>query len=256
MSRRGIGGSDLAAVCAYYKPEKADDWAHFATAADVWMRLVHGIEKPRSATLQRGLDAEPRLRRAYLDAFGGSLEHHARPWVVTHPRAPYVSVSPDDVWLTPEGERVYCEWKTRNRFAEMKRPMFGEPGTDQAPDAYALQVQLNLDILGLKRGVLFVGFGCETPDGAGAKPFLYSQTAPYFIERDPELLEFALHYAERFHTEHILTRRPPSVEPKENIRAWKRLLKEQSWTTEAPSQSSNHSPTPSNTAEENTTTAP
>lgn len=236
---RGIGGSDLAAVCAYYIPSKAEDWAHFATAADVWMRLVHGIEKPRSATLQRGLDAEPRLRRTWLESFGGELEHHERPWILRHPRLPFVSVSPDDVWIK-DGERVYVEWKTRNHFAEQKRPMFGAPGTDQAPDAYALQVQLNLELLDLPRGILFVGFGCETPDGTGAKPFLYSHTAPYFIERNPELVAFALSYAERFHAEHIATRRPPSVEPKENLRHWKRLIKEQSWkteATEAPSQS-------------------
>jgi hypothetical protein len=237
--KRGIGGSDLAAVCAYYKREKADDWAHFATAADVWMRLVHGVEKPRTAAMQRGLDAEPRLRKAYLDAYGGTLEHHPRPWIVAHPTHPYVSVSPDDVWLS-EGERVYCEWKTRNSWAEKKRPMFGPPGTDEAPDAYTLQVQLNLEILNLERGVLFVGFGSEMKDENGNKPFLYSQTASYFIDRDRELVRFALHYAERFHREHILTRTPPSVEPKENIRAWKRLLKEQSWKAEAmeaPSQS-------------------
>jgi hypothetical protein len=231
--RRGIGGSDLAAVCAYYLPSNADDWAHFGTAADVWMRLVHDIEKPKTAPMLRGLDAEPRLRRVYLDAYGGELEHHERPWVVSHPTQPYVSVSPDDVW-TDGTERVYVEWKTRNRFAEMKRPMFGAPGTDQAPDSYALQVQLNLEILDIERAVLFVGFGSETPDGTGAKPFLYTQTAPYPIARDRELMAMALGYAERFHDEFIHTRTPPSVEPKENIRAWKRLLKEQSWkATEA-----------------------
>jgi predicted phage-related endonuclease len=235
--RRGIGGSDLAAVCAYYKPERAEDWAHWATAADVWMRLVHDVERPRTDAMQRGLDAEPRLRRVWLDTFGGELEEHPRPWIERHPRFPFVSASPDDVWLN-DGERVYVEWKTRNKFAEQKRPMFGPPGTDEAPAAYALQVQLNLDILGLERGVLFVGFGCETKDETGAKPFLYSHTAPYFINRDTKTLEWALGYAERFFADHVHTRTPPSVEPRNNIREWKRLLKEQSWKTEAASPSS------------------
>lgn len=225
MNRRGIGGSDLAAVCAYYKPERAEEWAHWATAADVWMRLVHDVERPRTAAMSRGLDAEPRLQRAYLDHYGGSLEHHERPWILQHPRAPYVSVSPDDVWVTPEGERVYVEWKTRNDWAEGKRPIFGRPGTDEVPADYAMQVHLNLDILDLERAVLFVGFGKETPDEMGAKPFLYSRTEPYFIDRDRELVQFALTYAERFYAEHVVTGRPPSVEPKNNLRKWRALLK-------------------------------
>lgn len=230
--KRGLGGSDLAAVCAYYKREHHDTWAHFATAADVWMRLVHDIEQPKTAAMTRGLDAEPRLRRVYLETYGGEFEYHERPWIIRHPLLPYVSVSPDDVWLT-NGERVYAEWKTRNKFAESKRPMFGEPGTDEAPPAYALQCQLNMEILDIGRAVLFVGFGSETKDEDGSKPFLYSHTAPYFIERNREQVGFALHYAERFHREHILTRTPPSVEPRQNLVAWKRLMKEKTWTTEA-----------------------
>lgn len=240
MRRRGIGGSDLAAVCAYYKPERAEDWAHWATAADVWMRLVHDVERKQTDPMKRGLDAEPRLRRAYLDAFGGEYEFHERPWIVSHPALPFVSVSPDDVWLN-HGERVYAEWKTRNKFAEQKRPMFGPPGTDEAPAAYALQVQLNLEILNIEHGFLFVGFGCEMKDENGNKPFLYSHTAPYLIDRDRELMRFALGYAERFYKEHIITRTPPSVEPRNNLREWKRLLKGLTWKTEtmeAPSQSS------------------
>jgi hypothetical protein len=94
-------------------------------------------------------------------------------------------------------------------------------------------VQLNLEILNLERGVLFVGFGCETKDEHGNKPFLYSNTEPFPIRRDRELMAFALGYAERFYEEHICTRTPPRVEPRENIRAWKRLTKEASqWTAQ------------------------
>src|SRR5689334_16291897 len=97
--RRGIGGTDLSAVCAYYRPEFAETWAKWATAADVWMRLVHNIERERTSVMQRGIDAEPRLRRAYLDAYGGAMLPKPTPWIVAHPRLPFVSVSPDDVWV-------------------------------------------------------------------------------------------------------------------------------------------------------------
>lgn len=241
--KRGIGGSDLASVCAYYRPEYAAEWAKWATAADVWMRLVHDIERPRTAVMQRGIDAEPRLRQAYLDAYGGSMVDKPTPWIVRHPRLPFVSVSPDDVWCESATgcignlPHTYVEFKSASVFGRHK---YGDPETDAIPDAYGLQVQLGLEILDIEVGHLFVGFGKDATAEDGTKRFFYSETARYVIQRDRELMAMALGYAERFYAEHVATRKPPSVEPKNNIRAWKRLLKEQSWkATEAqPSQSS------------------
>lgn len=232
MSRRGIGGTDLGAVCAYYRACPAD-WTRYATAADVWMRLVHDVERPRTAVMQRGLDAEPRLRRAYLDAYGGVLRERPAKWILQHPRLPFVTVSPDDVWRdSAGGGEVYVEWKSTSIFAAAK---YGDAETDEVPDSYGLQVQLNLEILDLGVGHLFCGFGRDVKDETGAHQFLYEETRRFVIRRDRELMALALGLAERFHREHIDTRLPPSVEPKQNIRVWKRLLKEQSWKTEASS---------------------
>lgn len=246
--KRGIGGSDLAAVCAYYRPQFADEWSKWATAADVWMRLVHDIERPRTAVMQRGIDAEPRLRRAYLDAYGGAMwGPKPTPWILQHPRLPFVTVSPDDVWHESsahlDGEGIdgdeaptYVEFKSTSIFARGK---YGDAESDAIPDAYGLQVQLGLEILDLEVGHLFVGFGRDTKDESGAPQFLYEETRRFVIHRDRELMAMALAYAEKFHAEHVATRMPPRCEPRNNIRAWKRLLKEEAWKpTEAATEAS------------------
>lgn len=239
--KRGIGGTDLAAVCAYYLPNVGPEWTKYCTAADVWMRLVHDVERPRTAIMQRGIDAEPRLRKVYLDVYGGAMMPKPKPWVVPHPRLPFVSVSPDDVWIRDFDFRCYVEIKSTNIFALYPPPgrppsKWGPAESDVVPESYGLQVQLGLEILDMDVAHLFAGFGRDTKEN-GEPAFLYEETRRYVIHRDRELMAMALGFAERFHEEHIRTRQPPSVEPRDNKRAWKRLLKGETWkpteTTEA-----------------------
>lgn len=258
--RRGIGGTDLSAVCAYYRPQHAETWTKWATAADVWMRLVHDVERPRTSVMQRGLDAEPRLRRAYLDAYGGKMRDKPEKWIVPHPRLPFVTVSPDDVWewsgvgialdvgATNVLKMAYVEFKSTSWFSLHPPPKvvearlragkpisdWGEPESECVPEPYGFQVQLGLEILDLDVAHLFAGFGTDETDDDGAERFLYRETRRYVIPRDRELTAMALDLAERFHAEHVVTRKPPSVEPRHNKREWSRLLKGETWkATEA-----------------------
>jgi hypothetical protein len=247
-ARRGIGGTDLSAVCAYYCPWLPPSWSKYVTAADVWMRLVHGVQRPSTAVMKRGQLAEPRLRRAYLDAYGGQMRLKPEPWIVHHPSLPFVTVSPDDVWSPNAGmDQTYVEFKSTSIFAlypPAGRPPseWGDPESDVVPDAYGMQVQLGLEILDMETAHLFAGFGKDAKDDAGEPAFYYSETRRYVIHRNRDAMTKALALAERFHTEHIATRKPPSVEPRNCLRDWKRLTKEQSCTTsseaaEAPSRS-------------------
>lgn len=232
MSKRGIGGSDLAAVCAHYLPAYADEWARWATSADVWMRLVWDIERPDSPIKRRGRDAEPRLRRAYLDAYGGVFMPRPEKWIIPHPRLPFVSVSPDDVWLESplREDGIYVEFKSASRFSLYPpvgaRPTkWGLPESDQVPESYELQVQLGMDILGIDVAHLFVGFGDDAKDETGKQVFYYSETRRYVLHRKPALIAAALTYAERFQREHVATRLPPDVEPEHNVFTWRVLKK-------------------------------
>lgn len=249
--RRFIGGTDLGACIAYYREDLAS-FSPYQTAADLWMRLCHETERPQTAAMKRGLDAEPRLRRAYLDAYGGVMQDKPTPWRVMHPRLPFVGCSPDDVWSGSPGMSdgcdahppsrllpvsIYVELKTANWFTLYPPPgrpptKWGDAETDCIPPGYNLQVQLNLECLDLEVGHLFVGFGTDETDADGTKRFLYRETRRYPIQRDRELMALALSYAERFHAEHIATRMPPRCEPKDNLRLWKRLMKEQPWTVQ------------------------
>lgn len=228
---RRLGGTDVGPVVALYRPELAPDLAKYANASDVWMRLVHNIERPRTTVMSRGLDAEPRLRRAYLDAFPCELATHEQPWIVAHPSRPWATCSPDDVAFASVAtlsERWLVEYKSTSVFARHK---WGDAETDAVPDLYQLQVQWCLEILDLPRAHLFVGFGRDFKDEHGAQQFLYEETRLYRIERDRELAAMCLDFCGRFHSEFVEGRKPPPLAPVHNKRAFSRLLKgETQWT--------------------------
>ncbi len=223
--KRGTGGTDVAPIVAFYRPELAPDLAKYANATDVAMRLIHNIERPRTKVMTRGLDAEPRLRKAYLDAYGGTLEEHERPWIVRHPSAPWATCSPDDVvsWdVGPYSDRTLLELKSTSIFARSK---WGEPETDEIPRLYNLQVQWCMGILDLPLAHVFVGFGRDFDDESGEHQFLYEATARYLVPRDVELFEMAFDYCQRFQTEFIERRKLPPLAPLNNKRAYSQLLK-------------------------------
>ena len=237
--RRGTGGTDVGPIVAMYRPELAAELAKYANATDVAMRLLFDIERPRTAVMSRGLDAEPRLRRAYLDAYGGILEEHPRPWVVQHPLNPWATCSPDDVSCGPSpfGGRLLVEYKSTSIFARHK---WGDAESDEVPPLYGLQVQWCLEILDLPLAHLFVGFGRDFQEN-GTHQFLYEETRRYVIPRDRELAAMALGYCARFQAEFIECRKLPPLAPVHNKRAYSQLLKGKPWkpteATEAPSQS-------------------
>jgi hypothetical protein len=238
--RRGVGGTDVGPTVAYYRPELAPELAKYANATDVAMRLIYGIERPRTAVMSRGLDAEPRLRKAYLDAYGGELEE--RPWVVQHPLNPWATCSPDDVSCGPSpfGGRLLVEYKSTSIFARHK---WGDAEGDEVPPLYGLQVQWCLEILDLPLAHLFVGFGRDFVDENEQHQFLYEETRRYVIPRDRELAAMALGYCAKFQAEYIECRKLPPLAPVQNKRAYSQLLKgshpcqQKSEATEAPSQS-------------------
>lgn len=222
--RRAIGGTDAGACIALYRPELAPELAKYANASDLWMRLVHDIERPRTGVMQRGLDAEPRLRTAYLDAFGGALKERPEKWVVPHPRYLFATCSPDDVLMSG----VLVEYKSTSIFARHK---YGDAETDEVPPLYGLQVQWCLEILDLPLCHLFAGFGRDFEEN-GEHKFLYEECRRFVIHRDRELAEMALGYAARFHAEFIEGRKAPPLVPVNNKRAYSRLIKEQQCQTE------------------------
>lgn len=219
--KRAIGGTECGSCAALFRPELAEDLARYANATDLWLRLVHGIERPRTVAMSRGLDAEPRLRKALVDAYGFKLQHHERPWIVRHPRYEWATCSPDDV---VDGEPLLIEIKSTSVYARHKG--WGRPETDEIPPLYMTQVQWTMEILDLPKCLVFTGFGRDWKDPeTGEHQFLYEETLPFIVERDREVASMLLGYAERFVKEYVETRKPPPLPPLNNKRAFARLLK-------------------------------
>lgn len=224
--RRGIGGTDVGPVVGFFRPELAGDLCRYSNATDVAMRLIHGVERPRRAVMSRGLDAEPRLRRAYLDAYGGVLEQRPEKWVVPHPKHPWATCSPDDVATINDGNggamRILIEYKSTSIFARHK---YGDAETDAVPPLYGLQVQWCMEILDLPLCHLFAGFGRDYEEN-GEHKFLYEETRRFIVPRDRELAAMALDYCARFQHEFIEPRKLPLLTPVNNKREYARLMKE------------------------------
>jgi putative phage-type endonuclease len=124
--RRGIGGSDAPAILGVSK---------WRTPLDIYLeKRGEGEPQPESPAMRWGTALEPVVRQAYADLTGetvrvpGLLVHPERLWMLAHVDG-----------LTESGRLV--EIKTA-RMADG----WGEPGTDEIPDAYLIQVQHYLSV--------------------------------------------------------------------------------------------------------------
>jgi len=232
--RRGLGGTDVGPVVSFFRPELAATCAKYANATDVWMRLVHGIERPRNKAMARGIDAEPRLRKVYLDHLNAQpdlfrFRHHPTPWIVVHPQQAWASCSPDDVAEDASGGWL-VEYKSTSIFGRHK---WGDEGTDQIPDLYNLQVNWCCEILDLPHWEVVAGFGRDFEDEHGNHQFLYEKTALFRGERDRDVAAMCLELCGRFQREFIEPRKLPPLTPINNRRVYSQLLKGEAWTPQA-----------------------
>lgn len=129
--RTGIGGSDAAAVLGL-SPYRS----RLALYLDKRGELQE--EAPESDDMLWGRLLEPVVRQRYSDVTGRTVKMLSG--LARHPRHPWMIGSLDGF---VEGERVIYEGKTARR-----SDGWGEPGTDQVPEHYALQVQHYLAVTG------------------------------------------------------------------------------------------------------------
>ena len=120
--RTGIGGSDLAAILGLSK---------WKTPLQVWQEKRGEVAgTPDNDAMRWGRYLEPVVRQAYADQMG--VEVRVPPAMIRHPRHEWMIANVDGVTDEP---RLF-EAKTA-RTADG----WGEPGTDEIPQAYLLQVQ-------------------------------------------------------------------------------------------------------------------
>lgn len=158
--RRGIGGSDAAAVLGMSK---------WKSPLQVWMeKRGELVDQPDSEPMLWGRALEPVIRQQYAERTGRVVR--LPEGILWHPKHPFMLATVDGV---TDDSRL-LEIKTA-RTAES----WGEPGTDEIPQAYLIQVQHYLSVTVLPVADVAVLIG-------GSDFRLYE------VESDPELQELII----------------------------------------------------------------
>lgn len=127
--RAGIGGSDVAPILGLSK---------WRTPLDVYLDKRGELpEQEDNAAMHWGRTLEPIIRQEYANQTGATVT--VPDSILAHPQYPFMLASLDGV---TDALRVF-EAKTA-RASEG----WGEPGSDEIPDAYALQVQHYMAVTG------------------------------------------------------------------------------------------------------------
>lgn len=132
--KAGIGASEAAAVLGL-DPRRSP--------LQVWLDKTGRLEEPNKENelLAFGKDVEPALARAYERATGRVVNLNSEVW--HHPKYEEVLCTPDA--LTDNSSRlVQFKWETR------WSDKFGDPGSDQVPDAYMIQCAHEMAVVGFE----------------------------------------------------------------------------------------------------------
>lgn len=176
LRRTGIGGSDAAAAVGLSK---------WKSRLHLYLEKIGEAETAENEPMRWGTILEPIVRQEYANQTGRTI---VTPGTVRHPTKDFALVNVDGI---ADGERLY-EGKTA-RVAEG----WGEPGTDEIPPEYLIQVQHGMAVVGLEIADVAVLIGG-------------SDFRIYTVPADRELQELLLDQEERFWRDHVLAGVPPA----------------------------------------------
>jgi putative phage-type endonuclease len=188
----GLGGSDIAQVLGL---------SRFGGPMDVFMQKRR-LSAPlvETAPMRWGKLLEEPIAREYATITGRKVFRKSA--TIRHRNYPYLFAHIDRKAKGPGEPTRVLECKTASTFMVSD---FGEPGTDEVPDDYLLQVQHYLGVTGLEIADLAVLIGGQ-------------KFGIYVIPRDDEMIAEIHAEAVRFWTEHVETGTPPEVD---GSSAWK-----------------------------------
>lgn len=210
--RSGIGGSDIAALVG------ANPWK---TQVDLWMDKTG-----RTVDVEPGPEAAERMHWGNVLEQAVAAEYAARTGtrvqrindMLRHPKFPAALANIDRAiviegsrarWDGSEGRVLgaagVLECKTAHALAANSAD-WGEPGTDEVPMHYWMQVQWYLAITGLPHGDLAVLFGGQ-------------RFAQYRIEADPGMQHDMLTRAQDWWQRHVVADMPPDPTTEADARA-------------------------------------
>lgn len=176
---RKIGGTDIGAIVGV---------SSYRAPIDVYQRIVEGRREPQTPVMRRGLRLEPVIRDWYVEETGARLAPH--PGIVQSARYDFATASPDDLLADRDAGAEYKSASFR------MAAQYGEAGTDEVPQHYAVQVAWYMAVLDRSEWDLAVLLGGD-------------ELRVYRMTRDLELESMLVEAAARFWRDHIVARRPP-----------------------------------------------
>jgi putative phage-type endonuclease len=187
-----LGGHCLAAIVGASK---------YAGPLDIYLQKVEGIVAELNAPMEWGLRLEDVVAQKYSDVSGHPL---TRIKTVFHPKYPFLGGSPD--FLAADNPSLMIEIKTAAeemlyQTDENGYPQWGDPGTEEIPQGYFVQVQYYMGLIGRTRTELAVFF-------LGAK----REFRIYEIKFDQELYNLLVEKGVEFWETYVKTKTPPPVD--------------------------------------------
>ena len=179
--RRGIGGSDVAAIAGL---------SPWRTPLDVYLSKVEDVEQTETDAMRWGSILEAPIADEYARLTGNRIRRVNR--VLAHPEHPFILASLDRQIVGHPAGPGALEIKTAGRCSDE----WGEPLTDAVPAHYALQVHQYLLVTGWKWAELAVLFLSER------------RLAVYRIQADPEIQAWLIALERQFWEEHVEPRIP------------------------------------------------
>lgn len=191
----GIGGSEIAAL-AGLNPHM--------TALDVYRCKVEGFEPPQTHHMERGTFLEDGVARWYAHRTGAKLREVG---TIRHPSIARIICTPDRLATPPQGEEVDLSIK----FPGIRSAAYwGEPGTDDVPEAYWCQVQWELIPLGVLYGIRRAHIAAPI-DG---------DLRVYTVSGDPKAQAHLAEIAQKFWVDHVAKKVPPPIDGSDSAKAW------------------------------------
>lgn len=197
MRRTGCGGSEVAAIAGVDV---------YRSAWDVYVSKVDGWQQEDGPHLERGRFLEDGVARWY------GHRHDVAAMVECstqrHPTEPLALCTPD---------RLFPVRSDLFRLLSIKVPgphvreQWGEPGTDDVPLPYLLQLQWEFGVYGALMALDPVAHLAAPIDG---------DLRVYAIRRDPEIFEQLLDRVKAFWRDHVEPRIPPPINGGDNAGAW------------------------------------
>lgn len=187
LRRRGIGGSDVAAILGLSK---------WRTPLDVYRdKIGEGAEQPDSPAMEWGRRLEPVIREKYAEATGLSVD-----------KPDLMLISGEHPYMIADLDGICSDGRLLEIKTARSGDGWGEPGTDEIPEYYMTQAQHYMAVTGTER--------CDVAVLIGATDFRI-----YCAERDQELIDMLIQAEAAFWLTHVVARVPPAPTTAADVRS-------------------------------------